>query len=250
MTLTTSRPIRLRDTITAEIIKVATVPSTPIMLAVVLITNLALAVIDASKIGFYIQSDQTEPASISSFGMAMLAPVYAFLVVAAYAAASEYRDGQIRITLTAMPNRYQLFAGKTIAMLVVAFVGAALMLVPARIIIGVSNHLDIGAIFLDIAHWIAAYLLMSAITFGLAGLLRSSAATLGILITAPIVVGTGILQWPRVLRFLPDQAALSLIGTPGYNVTALPAPAAAITLTIWASLCLAAYAAALICRDA
>ena len=143
MTLATSRPIRLRDTITAEIIKVATVPSTPIMLAVVLITNLALAVIDASKIGFYIQSDQTEPASISSFGMAMLAPVYAFLVVAAYAAASEYRDGQIRITLTAMPNRYQLFAGKTIAMLVVAFVGAALMLVPARIIIGVSNHLDI-----------------------------------------------------------------------------------------------------------
>lgn len=136
MTLATSRPIRLRDTITAEIIKVATVPSTPIMLAVVLITNLALAVIDASKIGFYIQSDQTEPASISSFGMAMLAPVYAFLVVAAYAAASEYRDGQIRITLTAMPNRYQLFAGKTIAMLVVAFVGAALMLVPARIIIG------------------------------------------------------------------------------------------------------------------
>lgn len=133
MTLATSRPIRLRDTITAEIIKVATVPSTPIMLAVVLITNLALAVIDASKIGFYIQSDQTEPASISSFGMAMLAPVYAFLVVAAYAAASEYRDGQIRITLTAMPNRYQLFAGKTIAMLVVAFVGAALMLVPARI---------------------------------------------------------------------------------------------------------------------
>ena len=106
MTLATSRPIRLRDTITAEIIKVATVPSTPIMLAVVLITNLALAVIDASKIGFYIQSDQTEPASISSFGMAMLAPVYAFLVVAAYAAASEYRDGQIRITLTAMPNRY------------------------------------------------------------------------------------------------------------------------------------------------
>ncbi len=52
MTLATSRPIRLRDTITAEIIKVATVPSTPIMLAVVLITNLALAVIDASKIGF------------------------------------------------------------------------------------------------------------------------------------------------------------------------------------------------------
>ena len=69
MTLATSRPIRLRDTITAEIIKVATVPSTPIMLAVVLITNLALAVIDASKIGFYIQSDQTEPASISSCGI-------------------------------------------------------------------------------------------------------------------------------------------------------------------------------------
>ena len=46
------------------------------------------------------------------------------------------------------------------------------------------------------------------------------------------------------------DAALSLLGTPGYTVTALPAAAAALTLTIWAAVCLAAYAAALIRRDA
>ena len=65
-----------------------------------------------------------------------------------------------------------------------------------------------------------------------------------------LLVGTGILQWPRVLRFLPDQAALSLLGTPGYSVTALPAATAALTLTTWAAVCLAAYATALVCRDA
>jgi len=46
------------------------------------------------------------------------------------------------------------------------------------------------------------------------------------------------------------DAALSLLGTPGYTVTALPAAAAALTLTIWAAVCLAAYAAALIRRAA
>ena len=61
------------------------------------------------------------------------------------------------------------------------------------------------------------------------------------------------LEWPAVgdddfSAWL--DAALSLLGTPGYTVTALPAAAAALTLTIWAAVCLAAYAAALIRRDA
>ena len=48
----------------------------------------------------------------------------------------------------------------------------------------------------------------------------------------------------------PGAPGLSLLGPPGYTVTALPAAAAALTLTIWAAVCLAAYAAALIRRDA
>ena len=246
----TPLPTCLRDTVTAEIIKMTTAPSARIMLAVALTANLALAAIDASPVGFYTHPGQREPASISSFGAVMLAPVYAFLVVAAHAAASEYRSGQLRITLVAMPNRRSLLAGKIAAMLIVATTGVVIALVPARLIIGISDHLGAGAILLDIARWAAAYLFMSTIAFGLAGLLRSSAAALGILITTPVVVGTGILQWPRVLRFLPDQAALSLLGTPGYSVTALPAATAALTLTTWAAVCLAAYATALVCRDA
>ena len=244
-------PIRLRDTVAAEIIKTATAPSALIMLAVVLTANLVLAAIDVSSVGFYTHPGQGEPASISSFGAVMFAPVYAFLVVAAYAAASgEYRGGQLRITLVAVPNRCSLLASKSAAMLIVAITGVAIALVPARLIIGICDHRGAAAILLDIARWSAAYLFMSTIAFGLAGVLRNSAAALGILIATPVVVGTGILQWPRVLRFLPDQAALSLLGTPGYTVTALPAAAAALTLTIWAAVCLAAYAAALIRRDA
>ena len=49
----TPLPTCLRDTVTAEIIKMTTAPSARIMLAVALTANLALAAIDASPVGFY-----------------------------------------------------------------------------------------------------------------------------------------------------------------------------------------------------
>ena len=51
LTPTTPLPTCLRDTVTAEIIKMTTAPSARIMLAVALTANLALAAIDASPVG-------------------------------------------------------------------------------------------------------------------------------------------------------------------------------------------------------
>ncbi|RAX22854.1 MULTISPECIES: ABC transporter [unclassified Actinomyces] len=242
-------PIRLRDVVAGEVTKLVTSPYMLIMVMVATCANLALAVVAASGVGFYTQPDQIEPVSVSSFGMVMFAPVYAFLALPVYAAAGEYRGEQIRMTLLAVPNRRALMAGKTAGMLAVVVVATAIAVIPARLIIDIPADLGVSGALLDIARWAAVYLLMSAIAFGLAGLLRSAIATLGILIAVPVVVGTGILQWPQVLRLLPDQAALSLLGTPGYDVTALPPAVAAATLVIWAGLCLTAYALALWRRD-
>ncbi|WP_218961769.1 hypothetical protein [Actinomyces ruminis] len=98
-------PIRRRDIVAGEVTKLVTAPSTLIMVAVATCANLVLAVVDVSGVGFYTHPDQVEPASISSFGMVMFAPVYAFLVLPVYAAAGEHRGGQLRMTLLAVPDR-------------------------------------------------------------------------------------------------------------------------------------------------
>lgn len=250
MSVTTEQPvIRQRDVLAAEVTKIITNPATILMLAITVAANLLLASIDASGVTFYTGSAQG-PSSLSSFGIVMLVPIYAFLVLPVYAAASEYRGGQLRISLTATPDRGTFVLAKLAAMLGVVVVAAFVALVPARLVIGFADGLGAGELLLDAGAWIAVYLLMSLTAFGLAGILRSTIAPLGIMIALPIVVATGIIQWPAGIRFLPDQASLSLLGTPGYEVTELPPGIAALVLTAWAVLLVAAYAFALIRRDA
>ena len=135
-------------------------------------------------------------------------------------------------------------------MLIVILIAAIIATVPARLVIGIAAGNGAGDLLLDCIRWVAAYVFMSVIAFGLAGILRSAIATLGIMIGLPIVIATGILQWPDGIRFLPDQAALSLVGTPGYDVTELPPAIAALTLLAWSIIATAAYASAVIRRDA
>ena len=78
---------------------------------------------------------------------------------------------------------------------------------------------------------------------------RSSRAPM-FLVLIPILIGLGFLQRHAGLRLLPDQLALSLLGTPAYEVTALPPVVAGIALSAWASLAATAAAAALLSRDA
>ncbi|WP_435111040.1 ABC transporter [Nocardiopsis synnemataformans] len=241
--------IRRRDVIAAETTKIITNPVAVVMVAVTVAVNTLLAAIDASGVTFYTGGGQ-EPSTLSSFGTLMIAPVYAFLVLPVYAAASEYREGQIRVSLTATPDRRTLLLGKLAAMTVAVLAAAVIVLVPARLIIGFSEGLEAGELLLDLGQWIAVYAFMSFIAFGLAGLLRSTITSLGILVTLPIVVATGVLQWPEGLRLLPDQAGLSLVGTPAYDVHELSPGVAALTLTVWTLVSLAVYALSLMRRDA
>lgn len=89
-----STAIRNRDLIFAECIKMLTDPVVPYFVLITLVLNILLSAIDASGMTFYTGAS-SEPSSLSSFGVVMFAPIYAFLALPVYAAAGEYRDGQL-----------------------------------------------------------------------------------------------------------------------------------------------------------
>lgn len=242
------KEICIRDVVYAELTKIISHPTVIVALAITMFINLGFAIIDARGILFYTAFNQA-PATLSDFGVVMFFPVYVFLVLPVIAASSEYKDGQFRMTLAAIPNRQTLMKGKLIAMVIAALAAIAFVLIPSRLIIGISDGLSVGALIVDLSRWVTVYLLMSFIAFGLAGFLRSTIAPLAILIMIPIFVATGILQWPEGLRFLPDQASMSLLGTPAYDVTELPAQIALIVLLCWTLLWVFTYWIAVIHRD-
>lgn len=250
MSTATEHPaVRRRDVLASETTKIVTLPASVLMLALTAVANLVLAGIDAAGVTFY-TAGSTEPSSLSSFGAMMLAPLYAFLVLPVYAVATEYRGGQLRVSLTATPHRLTLVLAKLAATLGVVLAAAVVAVAPARVLAGVGDGQGAGAVLTDVARWVAVYVLMSLVAFGLAGILRSAVAALGVLVALPVVVATGILQWPSVIRLLPDQAGLSLLGTPGYDVTSLPASTALLVLVAWSVLLVSGCAVALVHRDA
>ncbi|MFD2115661.1 hypothetical protein ACFSTH_10600 [Paenibacillus yanchengensis] len=246
---TLQKKIRIRDVVSAELTKIISHPVAIAALALTIIINLAFAIIDAIGVSFYVNSNQP-PATISSFGVVMFFPIYVFLILPVIAASSEYKEGQFRMTLTATPNRQRLIIGKLIAMVMAVLSAIVVALIPPRLIIGMTDGLSFGFLIVDLGRWIAVYLLMSIIAFGLAGFLRSMITPLAILIMIPIFVATGVLlHWPEILRFLPDQASMSLLGTPAYEVTELPVAMALLTLICWALLWTLAYWITVIRRD-
>lgn len=153
------------------------------------------------------------------------------------------------MSLAAVPDRRRLAACKLAALILVALPGALLTLLPTRLVLGLHEGLTAPELATDIGRWIAVYLLMSLIAFGLAAVARSAIASLSILVVVAIFINAGFLQWPEGLRFLPDQAAMSTLGTPAFEVTELPPAVGAFTLVVWAVVSVCCYVIALIRRD-
>ena len=204
-----STAIRNRDLIFAECIKMLTDPVVPYFALITLVLNILLSAIDASGMTFYTGAS-SEPSSLSSFGVVMFAPIYAFLVLPVYAAAGEY---------------------------------------PGRFIISFANNGGLMEFMQDEVCWTIAYVFMSVIAFGLAGIFKSSVVSLGILVSLPMVVATGVIQWNEGIRFLPDQASLSLLGMPAYDVTEISSATAIFTLSLWSALFMLIYVALFLRRD-
>lgn len=232
--------IKFIDILTAEITKILTHPTIVLCILTTLIINVGLAVLDASGLIFYTGADSTA-ATISDFSSLMFAPIYAFLVFPVYAASSEYRGGQHRMTLVATPNRNNLMKAKIAAVSLTILGSILITIIPSRLITHIFANTSINYLLFDLFRWTAVYFFMALIAFGLAGITRSTIVPLSILIIIPIFIGTGIIQWPEGLRFLPDQASMSLLGTPAYEVTELPPLIALITLICWSILFLGSY---------
>lgn len=232
----------------SEFRKIISHPTIVLFIFITSIVNLGLAIVDASGLLFYPANDMP-PSTVADFGIVMFAPVYAFLILPVFAASSEYQGGQYRMTLTATPNRQKLVNGKVVAVLLAVLSGILLSIIPARLIINIFSDVSMSYMLIDITRWTAVYLLMSIIAFSIAGITRSTIVPLSILIMIPIFIGTGILQWHAGIRFLPDQASMSLLGTPAYEVTELPPWIAFFTLLVWAFVGIVAYRFFLLRRD-
>lgn len=239
--------ITIGDLTRAEVTKARTDPTIPRAFIGTLLANLALFGLSSAEIVRLSSGDRL--VKLSEMGALMFAPVYLFLIIPVYAAGSEYASGQYRVTLAAVPNRNRLVVAKLAALAAVVIPAAVAVLLPGRLIISISDGLPAGYILLDLTRWTAAYVLMSCVAYGLAVLLRSRMSPLAILVLVPLLMATGVFPFPTLIRLLPDQLSLSLLGTPGFAVTALPVQIAAVLLTVWATALLVAQALAVLVRD-
>ncbi|MFF9375383.1 ABC transporter permease [Streptomyces griseoluteus] len=212
----------------AEWIKIRTLRSLLGALAAVLVVTVAFSAVTAAR------ADGSDPLYSVFFGVSL--GQVAAVVFGALAVSGEYRGGALRLTLAAVPDRTRWFAAKAVAV--------ALPVLAVGLLTGLATLAMGGAAAgLTWAQGLrgvlgcALYLtLMALLAAGLAGVLRSGAGTLGLLIPFLLIVSfvVGDLASGAV-GYLPDRAGqLALHSAPegplgpwtGLAVTALWAGAA------------------------
>lgn len=175
--------VSVRDATRAEITKGLTQPVIPLVCLVVLVINTALFTLASTELVRL--SAGGGLINLSEMGAVMLAPVYVFLIIPAWLAGSEYVDGQLRVTLAAVPDRGRLIAGKLAAAVALVVPGTVIVLLPGRVILAVSKDMSLPAALSDLARWTAAYTLLSFVAYSLAVLVRSRVAPVAILALIP-----------------------------------------------------------------
>jgi len=226
----------------AELTKIRTLRATWLALAVAVAANLLLAVLARADTVRIAGADGSVP--IDRIGTLMLAPVYAFIAVVVYATGSEYRSGQIRVSLTAVPDRRSLAAAKLGAVTLVSLAAAVPAVLPAGLI-------RPGGTALDLLLSAAVYLMLSLIGCGFAVLSRSLVIPLAVLFILPVMVSPLLRSAvPGVVKFLPHEAALSLLGAPTDPAGDLARGGGLLVLVGWTVLFLGAAGTSLITRDA
>lgn len=202
----------LRDVVSAELIKLRTLPAVRITLAV---TILAMA-------GFAAAGTGLRAVDYGQLG---------FIAFGVLAAASEYSSGQIRTSLTSVPHRTVLLAGKVLAYLVVA-IPASLLAVT-----GFSGIRVLGA---------TVYLtLIGLLSLATAVILRGLVGTITLMTTLVLVVSPLLAPVVSLAKYLPDQA-----GTQLYQPIDLSALHSGTILTGWILAMLTVAAVTFTRRDA
>lgn len=214
-------PRILLDSVRSELTKLRSLRSTywSALAAIVIAVGLgALICLGASS---QHTTRPTDPAGTSLAGL-FLAQV-AFAIVGVLAMSAEYSTGMIRTTLSAVPQRGYVLAGKAIVVGVSAFVLATITSF-ASFWIGQSilsrRNYDIALSAPGVLRAVVGAglytLVLVLLALALATILRNTAGTItavvGIVFVLPIVVGLIPLRWQNDIgRYLPASAGGSVV---------------------------------------
>ncbi|GAA4567005.1 hypothetical protein [Planotetraspora kaengkrachanensis] len=232
--------VRFGDILAAERIKIITLPAAWFAMAVASGAGTLLGIIaatDAVRI-----AGPGGPIPVARLGTLLLAPAYAFVSIAVFAAGSEYRGGQLRVSLAAAPDRNRLFAAKLTVSATLSLVASIPAVLPGYVLQhSAAVHAWERGAFVGFLALIAAYLLLSLIGHGFAVIAKSAITPLAVLFIAPFLISPALRSiLPQVVRFLPHEAALSLLKLPVDPATALGPRAGLLVLAAWAAASVAA----------
>lgn len=210
-----------RDLLAAERIKITSLPGSWVALALACGGNLLLGAVAAA--------DAVRIAGPVDLAALLLVPVYEFAAIPVLAAGGEYRGGQVRVSLLAVPRRARLFAAKLTASTAAGLAASVPAVLPGQLL------RDVRAA--DLLAVLTVYVLLALVGYGFAVVARSAAVPLAVLtvlavLVAPLLRG-GL---PYAVRLLPHEAALSFLGTPAEPATALGPGAGLLVLSAWAAL--------------
>lgn len=202
------------NTCASELIKLRTLPGT---LLTVSATPLMAVVLTAAFTATAVSAEAANGAAIAIIDVVRPSIGYlqiGFMVLGILTAATEYSPGQIRTTLISVPNRWLLFAGKTIAYLTVGTLAAAITvaasIATAFVALGEEGTSWGGATTQENVRVLlaaAAYLLtIGLFAYAVALLTRTLIATLVAMLALALVISPYLSAGTTLARYLPDAA--------------------------------------------
>ncbi|MFC6022653.1 ABC transporter permease [Plantactinospora solaniradicis] len=235
--------------LTAELTKIRTLPGAWIALASTVVANTVLGILAATDV-VRVATAEGEVA-VDQFGTLMLAPAYGFIAITVFAAGTEYRGGQLRVSLAAVPDRTRWFGSKLAVSAAVALVAAIPAVLPGLLVQHIAaGDLASGRTATELLGLLTGYLLLSLVGFGFAFLARGVVTPLAVLFILPVLVSTTLGGlFPQVVKFLPHEATLSLLGRADNPATTLGRPAGLLVLAGWALLFVGTAWALIVRRD-
>ncbi|GAA4422001.1 ABC transporter permease [Georgenia halophila] len=215
-----------------EWIKLASLRSTWWTLGITVVVMTLFSLLQASSVQFMTESPEMAGMVANLHGAELVTSGYQFgmvtiAVLGALAITGEYSTGMIRSTFAAVPSRLPVLVAKTIALVVLSTVTAAVSLVGAHLVaIPMLSSYDLVPALDDPDTWqvyggMAFFFVASALfALGIGTLMRSTAGTittvLGVLMLLPIVLGFVNVDWIQdAMKYLPSNAATGFLSVSG-----------------------------------
>ena len=227
-----------RDVLHAEWTKLRTVAGPGWLLIAVIALTIAVSAITANTAGCPARTCQIDSVKVSLTGIYLSQAIVAIVAVTSFS--GEYSTGMIRLTLTAVPRRWQVLSAKAAvtgaATLAAALVAVAASLLTGRMLLyghGITpahgyEALSLGttAVLRAAAGSVLYLVLIALLGLGVAAAVRDSATSigvvLGLLYLFPIITSfVGDPEWQRHMNQIsPMTAGMYITATD--NLRSLP----------------------------